>query len=206
MAKQPVLVIPGKLPPDIVEHVGFGWRVVVYGDTPTQGSKKTAPVYAPGDLKRYGRKYATPIRHQIVDEHADRLKRFRARVKAACFGVVRPADMIPRPHPVAMTTTVWLPRPKSHYLKSGDIRPGALGWPTTKPDLSKLARAIEDALTNILYKDDSQVVVHNQAKLYVDRGDHPRVVVYVRRWVDVPNKYADYREWVETEHEEVKDG
>ena len=39
-------------------------------------------------------------------------------------------------------------------------------YPTTKPDIDKLARAILDALTGVCYKDDSQVVRLVAEKVY----------------------------------------
>lgn len=41
---------------------------------------------------------------------------------------------------------------------------------TTKPDLSKLIRGLEDALTGVLWKDDSQVVSITSSKAYASAG------------------------------------
>jgi Holliday junction resolvase RusA-like endonuclease len=50
-------------------------------------------------------------------------------------------------------------RPKCHFHWSnkrwGELRADAPVYPTGKPDLLKLARAVEDALTGIVYRDDS---------------------------------------------------
>lgn len=43
----------------------------------------------------------------------------------------------------------------------------------TRPDLSKLVRAVEDALTGIVYVDDNQVVQLIANKRYVDVGEEP---------------------------------
>jgi Holliday junction resolvase RusA-like endonuclease len=43
-----------------------------------------------------------------------------------------------------------------------------------KPDVLKLARAVEDALTGILYRDDAQIVTEVLRKRY---GDPPRVEI-----------------------------
>lgn len=37
-------------------------------------------------------------------------------------------------------------------------------WPTSKPDLLKLARGVEDALTGIVYEDDAQIVFETMRK------------------------------------------
>lgn len=50
-------------------------------------------------------------------------------------------------------------RPKCHYHWSnkrwGELRADAPAYPTGKPDLLKLARAVEDALTGVVYRDDA---------------------------------------------------
>lgn len=60
-----------------------------------------------------------------------------------------------------------LPRPQ---------RPKALE-PISRPDWDKLARAVSDALTGILYVDDSQVVQASVVKRYAQPGEPPGVVV-----------------------------
>jgi Holliday junction resolvase RusA-like endonuclease len=61
-------------------------------------------------------------------------------------------------------------------------------YPATKPDLLKLARAIEDAMTGIIYLDDAQIVDEHLRKRFVTPGDmggaeRERVVVTVREIV-----------------------
>ena len=60
--------------------------------------------------------------------------------------------------PLRLSLVYEVPRPKSHIGKYGLPRASAPSWPTAKPDVLKLARAVEDALTGILYRDDSQIV------------------------------------------------
>jgi Holliday junction resolvase RusA-like endonuclease len=78
--------------------------------------------------------------------------------------------------PVTASFTFYLRRPKSHYLKNGALRPKAPRRHTTKPDVLKLARAIEDALTGIVYQDDAQIVCEQLEKYY---GDPERVVIQI---------------------------
>lgn len=47
---------------------------------------------------------------------------------------------------------------------------GARPWPTTRPDIDKLTRAVLDALTGIAYVDDSQVIALAATKVYGDPG------------------------------------
>ena len=67
--------------------------------------------------------------------------------------------------PVKLAVTLVFARPKSHMGKRG-LRPSAPQCHITKPDSLKCVRAIEDALSGVIWKDDSQVVEHQIAKVY----------------------------------------
>lgn len=63
--------------------------------------------------------------------------------------------------PIQLTLKFMRPRPKGHYRtgkNAGVLKDDAPKFPTTKPDCTKLTRAIEDALKAVIWKDDSQVV------------------------------------------------
>lgn len=71
---------------------------------------------------------------------------------------------------VSVDAVFFLPRPKS-------VKRAA---PIVKPDLDKLARALLDGLTNVVYRDDAQVVAVSVQKAYVDDvTPHPCVRVIV---------------------------
>lgn len=80
--------------------------------------------------------------------------------------------------PVAVELAFRLPRPKGHHGARG-LRPSAPVWPATKPDLDKLARAVLDACTGLVWTDDSQVVDLGLRKRYAD-GEPVGVTVTVR--------------------------
>lgn len=65
-----------------------------------------------------------------------------------------------------------LPRPKS---LSRQVKPSH----TKRPDVDKLARAALDALTGILWKDDSQVTSLNASKIYAGVDEPPKLTVTV---------------------------
>jgi len=74
-------------------------------------------------------------------------------------------------HPVRLQLIYWMKRPLSHYRTVEMLlRPGyeRLSHETT-PDLDKLVRATMDALTDVIYEDDKQVVEIVAHKLYVPR-------------------------------------
>lgn len=78
--------------------------------------------------------------------------------------------------PLLLYITFYLPRPKGHYGKNG-VRPSAPPYPAVRPDTTKLLRAIEDALTGIVWRDDAQVVTQHAAKVY---GEPARVEIHVK--------------------------
>jgi Holliday junction resolvase RusA-like endonuclease len=76
--------------------------------------------------------------------------------------------LIYKPHGVHLTVRVEFLRPKTAKQLA----------PTVRPDLDKLLRAVMDALTNVAYIDDSQVVSVATSKAY---GPSERVIVSVGR-------------------------
>lgn len=83
-----------------------------------------------------------------------------------------------------VTMTFILPRPKSHYRtgkNANTLKAIALDYPTVKPDVLKLARAAEDALTGIIYRDDAQTVELLVRKRY---GSPPRCVIKIESPID----------------------
>jgi Holliday junction resolvase RusA-like endonuclease len=57
--------------------------------------------------------------------------------------------------------TFFRPRPNGHYgtgKNAGILKQSAPEYPTTRPDVLKLARCVEDALTGVIWRDDAQIV------------------------------------------------
>jgi Holliday junction resolvase RusA-like endonuclease len=61
------------------------------------------------------------------------------------------------------------------------LRASAPRYPTGRPDVLKLARACEDALTGVIWRDDAQIVVE---RLYKDWGEPARVLVEIEQLAD----------------------
>jgi Holliday junction resolvase RusA-like endonuclease len=72
--------------------------------------------------------------------------------------------------PVAVAITFRFPRPRGHFGKRG-LLPSAPAQMTTMPDIDKLVRAVLDALTGIVWRDDAQVVVLDIRKVYQREGE-----------------------------------
>lgn len=56
-------------------------------------------------------------------------------------------------------------RPKGHYTPRG-LRPSAPAYPNVYPDIDKLVRCTLDALTGVLFDDDSRIVALSVTKEY----------------------------------------
>lgn len=79
--------------------------------------------------------------------------------------------------PVEFEVVFYLPRPKTLLTK----RLAHVDVPhTKKPDADKLARAAKDALSKVIWHDDSQVTDLIARKRYCADGEHPRAVITVR--------------------------
>lgn len=78
--------------------------------------------------------------------------------------------------PVVLTVTFRLPRPQS--LPKRQLHH------TKKPDLDKLVRCTNDALTGVLYIDDAQIVDLHARKTYVAIGAAPSAHITVEEACD----------------------
>jgi Holliday junction resolvase RusA-like endonuclease len=83
--------------------------------------------------------------------------------------------------PLVLHATFYRPRPKGHFTRTGKLTKAGLAAiaPATKPDLTKLVRAAEDALRRVLWRDDAQVVRQVNEKRW---GEPARVEIAVYAW------------------------
>jgi len=127
----------------------------VFGLAAPAGSKRALPAG--------GRPGARPI---IVDDSK------RSRPWKRQVAQVAGTTMMSRPlldGPLELHVVFYVPRPKGHYgtgRNAGTVKASAPAWPTVKPDLTKLVRAVEDAMTGIVWRDDSQIVKQVVTKKY----------------------------------------
>jgi Holliday junction resolvase RusA-like endonuclease len=71
--------------------------------------------------------------------------------------------------PLEVEFVFQLTRPNGHFRtgkNAGIEKDSAPPYPHRKPDVLKLARAAEDALSSVLYRDDAQIVVETLRKVY----------------------------------------
>lgn len=136
-----------------------------YGRPQPAGSKRAFPIRGSGRI--------------AVTDANPRAKVWQAEVRAAAV-LAMPADSAAAAGalldgPLGVNLTFHVARPKGHYGARG-LRPSAPVYPTMRPDVLKLARAVEDALTGVVWRDDAQIVKENLRKVY---GEPERVEVVV---------------------------
>ena len=105
--------------------------------------------------------------NRIIHQKSKDLKAWRDRVAEVCS---KSMECVDKETPVFLRMSFVLPRPKSVKRR----------YITVRPDLDKLARAVNDALTGIAFVDDSQVVLLSCSKRYSDSDvDKPGVYIHV---------------------------
>lgn len=109
-----------------------------------------------------------------VEEHSKHFKSWRALVVDAAIEVY---DGEPVKGPMSLKVRIIRKRPASHF-GTGRNAHSLKGWaiharPVQRPDSLKICRGIEDALSGVVWVDDSQIVRHVISKEFgpCDRTD-----------------------------------
>lgn len=117
-------------------------KFTVYGKAVSKGS--TQPFMGKGG--------------RVIPQNLSKLQTWTGMIAAEAAKVMDGRELCTGP--VSMIVEFFFQRPKSHFgtgRNSGNLKPSAPREHVQKPDLSKLIRAAEDALSGIVYRDDSQV-------------------------------------------------
>lgn len=128
--------------------------------------------FVPGVPVAQGSKKSLGPGRPWIEANKDRLMPWRdsvAHAARAAWGQWEADDWL-FPGPVRLDLVFSFPRPKSHYRTgshAGELRADAPLWKTSAPDLSKLVRAVEDAITIAgIWRDDAQVAQLHAVKQY----------------------------------------
>jgi Holliday junction resolvase RusA-like endonuclease len=173
------------MPASFTMSVPSGWSVYarfrVYGIPKPGGSKKAGLVYGKdGEPVTRISKSGKRIPVIAVRDDCDTVMQWRDRV--ASTAVEAGYAMLPRGTPAAVSYEFIRARPKGHFRDDGSIRRKYLCvMPTSKPDVLKLARSTEDALTGILWHDDAESVAILPSKRYAELNESAGCLVTV--WV-----------------------
>jgi Holliday junction resolvase RusA-like endonuclease len=112
----------------------------------------------------------------MTDDSGAKGKDWRTDLQCSAIEAMQ-AKKFPEPltGPLQLHAVFYLPRPQSHYGKRKGqlvLKETAPFYHTVKPDATKMLRALEDALTSIVWRDDSLIAVQSVEKRYCDEW-HP---------------------------------
>jgi Holliday junction resolvase RusA-like endonuclease len=149
--------------------------IVVRGKPEPQGSKSPHSICYQDAVfcRRCGHKHLVKINTR---EAVKGLPAWRKAVTAEAHNVMVRTGLVAITGPVVVAATFTMARPKNHYRTGKStahlLTTAAPAFPEAKPDASKLARAIEDSLTDAgVWADDAQVVDYVRcAKVYPQPG------------------------------------
>ena len=135
----------------------------------------TIHFFVPGTAKPAGSKSAFPYAKasgslgvRVADQSGKPGKEWRRIVQIYAKQAFLGKPLIPREYPLTVKMTFYRKRPKDHFNSAGDLKPTSPKFPTGRPDVLKLARAVEDALTGVIYEDDSSIVSEFLEKAWDD--------------------------------------
>jgi hypothetical protein len=171
-------------------------NILIMGKCEPRGSKIPIPQfdeipwppgYPPLIDARTGKPFVTPKRTKtggpyipVRDDNAKSgpwMRKVQRAAKAAMAG------REPTTAPVKLTIDFYLERPQYHFgtgKNAGRLKAVFVNAEhKIRPDRLKLARAIEDALTGIVYADDAQTIDGPPRKHYVQPGELPRCEIQV---------------------------
>lgn len=137
---------------------------VVYGKPQPGGSKRIVPSGRPG-----GRSHLTADNPSV--------RQWMDRVAAEAGEAMDGGALLEGA--LTLVARFYVVRPQGHFgtgRNAGALRASAPEHPTTRPDVTKLVRAVEDALKGVVWRDDAQVVWQTTSKQY---GEPARVEVEV---------------------------
>lgn len=134
--------------------------IVVHGTPAPQGSKRAFRNQHTGRI------------HQVESSAA--VAPWRQDVKHAALAAIEhlpaiEAGALPLDGPIAVSMVFVFVRPKSHWRTGRNahlLSDRAPTWPAGRPDLSKLVRSTEDALSDVVWNDDAQIVRCEAIKRY----------------------------------------
>lgn len=137
-------------------------RLNAYGLPIPKGSKKLIT------HGRGGVRLAVP---RLVETEPQKVAMWQRLVEGAALVAIgdAPRPIFDKQTPVAVRMIFRFDRPAS-------VR---RDYPSVKPDVDKLARAVNDALTGIVWADDSQVVDLYPRKRYCEPGESPGAYVEI---------------------------
>ena len=153
----------------LTSPLAFGYSQLVsftvYGKPQQKGSKRVFPVKGKGRMD------------YVVRDANPNARPWASAISAEAAAVMTGRSLVHGP--VGVDLDFYFRRPKSHYRTgryADQLRDSAPAEMITTPDVDKLARCALDALTGIVFRDDSQIAELSVRKHY---GEPERVEIVV---------------------------
>lgn len=137
--------------------------------------------FVPGECAPQGSKrgfFVKALNRVVLAESSAKLKPWRSLVSTKAEQAM--GQMPPQTCPVRASVTFWFSRPKSHFGsgKNKDrLKDGVPQHKASKPDVDKLIRSVLDAMTGIVFQDDSCVVQVFAQKKYTVSAPGATIVI-----------------------------
>jgi Holliday junction resolvase RusA-like endonuclease len=112
------------------------------------------------------RKGGKPTGQVAVVDDNKRSKPWQELVSSAAAAAVDGAKL---DGPLLLEVDFYVARPAGHFgsgRNAGAVRASAPPFPAVRPDVTKLVRGLEDALTGVVWRDDAQIVTQTVRKRY----------------------------------------
>jgi Holliday junction resolvase RusA-like endonuclease len=116
----------------------------------------------------------------VMVESSKRCKPWRQDVRHTALDL-RPGDWYANMDAaIALSVVFVFARPKSHFRANGQLKPSAPAHCTGRiGDVSKLVRAVEDAMTGIIYNDDAQIISLIAHRRFANDREQPCAIITV---------------------------
>lgn len=164
-------------------EIGTVYRFTVFGRAQQRGSKQASliPKRGGGWVEKNGRPMV------VARDMNKKSKDWMQEVKYAAVSELGQIPLLAGP--IELTAEFYFSRPKSHYgtgKNATRLKASAPVIHAQSPDLAKLLRSLEDALTGVAWRDDKQVFRYGAGTQRYWTELQERTVVTIK---EVPNKH-----------------
>ena len=144
--------------------------------TPTPASSFTFTVLgkpAPQGSKRH-------VGKGVMVESSKRCKPWRQDVRHTAIELLPDGWHANMDAAITLSVVFVFARPKNHFRTNGELKPSAPAHCTGRiGDVSKLVRAVEDAMTGIVYNDDAQIINLFAQRRFANDREQPCAIITV---------------------------
>lgn len=130
----------------------------------------------PGSPIGQGRPKFSTINGHAKAYDPEKSRNYKAYVRLLATQAMKDSGFTMIEGPCCLSIDAYFEVPKSKSKKFREAALSGLEYPTKKPDLSNIVKGIEDAINNLVYKDDACIVSLSVCKFY---SEVPRVEVVI---------------------------